>query len=192
MTPAKGTGEGTGRLSEPEPGVYRLDAERSSVRFATRAVFGLTPVRGSFDIESGHITVPGNVAETSVVAVISARSFRSGLAKRDHHVRSADYLDATAYPSITFRSTGLDREADGGSGVNGGSGEDDAVTLHGNLTVRDVTAPVELRVASVATDGARLLAHASAVVDRYAFGVTKAKGMTGRRLTLTLDIVAGR
>jgi hypothetical protein len=29
-------------------------------------------------------------------------------------------------------------------------------------------------------------------MDRYAFGVTKAKGMTGRRLKITLEVVANR
>ncbi|MEU9028607.1 hypothetical protein AB0D46_13860 [Streptomyces sp. NPDC048383] len=31
-----------------------------------------------------------------------------------------------------------------------------------------------------------------ATIDRYAFGVTKAKGMTGRHLNISLEIVAHR
>lgn len=52
--------------------------------------------------------------------------------------------------------------------------------------------PVDVTVERVTVEGRRLTVVASTVVDRYAFGVTTAKGMTGRRLTVRLDVRATR
>jgi polyisoprenoid-binding protein YceI len=64
--------------------------------------------------------------------------------------------------------------------------------LHGALTVRGRTTPLEVHVDEMRQDGSRLRIRASALVDRYEFGITAMKGMTGRRLTLRLDVTANR
>ncbi|MFC6015840.1 hypothetical protein ACFP2T_06505 [Plantactinospora solaniradicis] len=56
--------------------------------------------------------------------------------------------------------------------------------------VQRVSRPVPLTVETVAGGGATLTARARTSIDRYAFGLTNARGMTGRRLHLTLDVVA--
>ncbi|WP_263172596.1 YceI family protein [Streptomyces sp. SCSIO ZS0520] len=165
--------------SDIEPGTYEIEPGASTVRFATRAMFGLVPVRGSFALREGRITVSEPVEESSVEVVIDAGGFDSGNRKRDEHVKSADYLDAAAHPGIAYRGTGVSRTAEG-------------ATLQGELTVKGVTRPVAVTVGAVAVEGRRLTARGTATVDRYAFDITTAKGMTGRRLTLTLDIVASR
>ncbi|MFE7116628.1 YceI family protein [Streptomyces sp. NPDC057654] len=175
------TTEGADRRDEPSPGVYRIDPEASAVRFTTRAMFGLFPVRGTFAIDHGEIAIAETDADrnSEVDAVIRAASFESGIAKRDHHVRSADYLDAAAHPEIRFSGRGARRGAGG-------------ATVHGELTVLGVTRPVVLTLGAMAVDGARLTVGATAVVDRYAFGMTKAKGMTGRHVNIDLEVVAVR
>lgn len=60
------------------------------------------------------------------------------------------------------------------------------------MTVLGVSRPVDVTVERVTVEGRRLTVVASTVVDRYAFGVTTAKGMTGRRLTVRLDVRATR
>jgi polyisoprenoid-binding protein YceI len=62
--------------------------------------------------------------------------------------------------------------------------------LAGELTVRDVTSPVTLAIASVELAGADFQARATARIDRYAFGVTAAKGMAARYLDITLTASA--
>ncbi|WP_367123328.1 YceI family protein [Streptomyces phytohabitans] len=162
-------------------GTYEIDPAASTVRFATRAMFGLLPVRGTFALARGRVVVAGadGAPEPSVAVTVEAASFDSGNSKRDDHVRSADYLDVQDHPEITFRSEGFER-----------SGED--VALRGELTVRGVTGPVVVAVDSFTAEGGRLTATGSATVDRYAFGITNGKGMTGRHLTLTLEVVAER
>ncbi|MFB8248920.1 YceI family protein [Streptomyces sp. NPDC055952] len=164
--------------SSPAPGLFEIDPTASTVRFDTRAVFGLIPVRGTFDVTHGQIIVADPVAQSSVHVVLQAGSFATGNRQRDDHVRSPDYLDAARHPEIAFRSMRVV-----------GAGTDHA-NVHGELTVCGVTHPIALALGPVVQDDERLTASAGTTVDRYAFGLTKAKGMTGRRLRMTLKVVA--
>ena len=58
------------------------------------------------------------------------------------------------------------------------------------LTVRTATDPLDVRIDEVRVLGDKLQLRATAEVDRYAWGVTAMKGMTGRRLRFTLSLVA--
>lgn len=59
------------------------------------------------------------------------------------------------------------------------------MTAHGN------TAPVDLLVDRVTREAGGWHVHARAEhLDRYAFGVTKGRGMVGRYLDLDLDVLA--
>ncbi|MEU1708127.1 YceI family protein [Streptomyces sp. NPDC005706] len=169
---------GTPEQSLPA-GTYEIDPVASTVRFGTRAMFGLLPVRGTFAVRRGRITVAGTPEESSVEVAIDAASFESGNQQRDDHVRSPDYLDVARHPEIAFRSESLERSGQGAS-------------LRGQLSVCGVTRPVRVTINTVAGEGKRITVNGTATVDRYAFGVTRAKGMTGRHLEITLEVVANR
>ncbi|MEU6547727.1 YceI family protein [Streptomyces sp. NPDC046859] len=161
----------------PAAGAYEIDQAASTVRFDTRAMFGLLPVRGTFAIGHGRITVAEPADESSVDVVIEAGSFESGNQQRDDHVRSSDYLDVARHPEIGFRSQRVERS-------------DADTTLYGELTVGGVTRPITVTLGTVAQEGKRMTASGTTTIDRYAFGITKAKGMTGRHLKITLEVVA--
>lgn len=163
----------------PKPGIYTINPRRSQVRFRTRHFLGLGPVHGTFGIDRGEIVIAEPVTGSTAEAVILADSFSTGNRRRDGDVRSAKYLDTAAHPEIIFRSQRVEQAGDGW-------------TLYGDLSVRGQTQPVSVVISSarVAEDGAAF--QATTTIDRYAFGITKGKGMTGRRLTLTFDIVAAQ
>ena len=163
----------------PAPGTYRIDAARSAITFTTRHLFGLGPVRGRFELREGVIRVTDPVHESSARAKISAASFRTGNPSRDGAVRSARLLDASAHPDIPFISRRLD-QADG------------RWILHGLLSVRGNAHPVELLIEEAQPAGQDLHLRASAGIDRYDFGITKARGLAARHLKCRLDIVAHR
>jgi polyisoprenoid-binding protein YceI len=173
------TTSGAGTIEIPAPGDYQVDPQHCTVSFTTRHMFGLAPVRGTFQVREGHVHVAEEVHGSSVRATISAGSFRTGVSGRDFTVRSAQYLDAERHPDIVFASTRLDQV-------------DGRWVLQGMLTVRGHGRPSEVHVDEVRQDGSHLRTRASALVDRYEFGITAMKGMTGRRLTLGLDIRADR
>ena len=78
----------------PAAGTYRLDPEASSISFATRHMFGLAAVTGSFRLISGQITITDPVTSSTTSAVIDAASFHTGTAARDKDVKSASFLHA--------------------------------------------------------------------------------------------------
>ena len=166
-------------VAAPAPGTYRIDAARSAITFTTRHLFGLGPVRGSFDLNDGEIRIADPLEESSARARISAASFRTGNPSRDGAVRSARLLDTGAHPDITFLSRRLVRA--GGRWV-----------LHGLLSVRGKAHPVELLIEEAQPGGRDLRVRASTGINRYDFGITKVKGLAARYLGFRLDIVAHR
>lgn len=162
------TTTGTGTLA---PGTYRLDAARCAVRFRTAHAFGLGPVHGTVAVREGVVVLGDRY---SVTVSLDPASFTTDKPRRDEHVRSKAFLDVQRYPSISFASTGVPAGR----------------TVAGTLTAHGVTAPVTLTLTSVASGPDGLRCTATARIDRYAFGVTKGRGVIGRWLDVELDVLA--
>lgn len=156
------------------PGDYDIDPQRTTIRFRTRHMFGLGPVRGTFALRSGAVSVTDPLDRSACYAEIEAGSFRTGNPQRDQTVLQARFLDAASYPVITF--TG--RKAD-----------PDAGTIDGTLTVRDVERPVTLKITSAEPAGSGLAVTATMHVDRFDFGLTAMRGLAGRHLDLELTAI---
>ena len=62
--------------------------------------------------------------------------------------------------------------------------------LTGELTVRDVSQPVTLAIESVEAADRGFRARATTRIDRYAFGLTRLKGMGGRFFDIELVVAA--
>jgi polyisoprenoid-binding protein YceI len=166
-------------LQVPAAGTYRLDPEGSSISFATRHMFGLGGVTGSFRVLSGEVTIADPVESSTASAVIDAASFHTGNDARDKDVKSANFLHVGDHPQIAFSSTELARDGD-------------RWLLRGQITVRGNSAPAELVVTEARSDENGLLLKATTRVDRYAHRLTKKKGMAGRFLDLTITARAAR
>jgi polyisoprenoid-binding protein YceI len=182
----------------PRLGHYEIDVRRSTVTFATRHLFGLAPVHGTFSVTAGTVDIAEPLTASRIHAEIDAASFRTGLPPRDVTVRSARLLDTEQYPVITFDARGeaAAGTAAAGPGAAGSGAADGAVggaLLTGQLTVRGVSRPVRLSVESVAPAGngaapVSFTARARARVDRAEFGITGFRGLAGRRLDLVLEV----
>src|SRR6201995_3457176 len=96
----------------PAVGPYQLDPAASTVKFATRHLFGLAAVKGTFRLISGQVTIADPVTSSTASAVIDAASFATGNPQRDKDVKSARFLHVREHPQITFRSTELVRDGD--------------------------------------------------------------------------------
>jgi polyisoprenoid-binding protein YceI len=166
-------------LQVPATGTYRLDPAASTVTFATRHMFGLGGVTGSFRLVSGEITIADPVASSTASAVIDASSIDTGNSRRDEDVKSVTFLHTQDHPRITFSSSGLVRDGD-------------RWLLHGHITARGTTAPAELVITESRADEDGLLFRAVTRVDRYAHAITKKKGMAGRYLDLEITARAIR
>ncbi|HEY8980543.1 MAG TPA: YceI family protein [Streptomyces sp.] len=123
----------------PPPGVWTVDPVHSSVG-AVAQHLGISSVRGRFTEFAATIEVaPDDVTKSRVEAVIRAASIDTGNALRDEHLRSPDFLDVSAYPDITYRSSGLS--------VAG----DDRWFVHGELGMRGVVRDVDLELSYLGT-----------------------------------------
>jgi polyisoprenoid-binding protein YceI len=161
----------------PQLGRYEIDAGRSTVKFRTRHMFGLGPVRGTFAIRSGSADIAEPLADSAIHAEIDTASFRTRNPLRDRSVLSSRFLDAARFPVISFR---------------GGLVSADGRTVRGTLTVREVCKPVSLSIGQVSIAEQSFTASATVRVDRTEFGVTAMRGLAGRYLDLTVEVRCAR
>ncbi|MGO4385440.1 YceI family protein [Specibacter sp. RAF43] len=148
---------------ELSEGVWMLDLAHSEIGFTVRHA-GISKVRGRFTDAAAEARVGDSLANSTLHAVVKTASFDSGDANRDTHVRSADFFDVEKYPDMTFRATSVE-------------GEGEEYTLTGDLTIRDITKPVDLEVefTGVAVDpfgATRAGFTAETVISRKEFGLT--------------------
>jgi polyisoprenoid-binding protein YceI len=156
-------------LAEQAPVAWQIDPVHSGVTFRIRHF--VTRVRGKFTDFRGTITAdPQGWQDAAIDVEIRTASISTDNEKRDNHLRSSDFFAADSFPTITFRSTRIERRGD------------DA-TIHGTLTMRGVTRPVVLdghfNGVVRTPDGERVGFEATTKVDRSAFGVTWNRAMEG-------------
>jgi polyisoprenoid-binding protein YceI len=132
MTDTAATREFQG-LQIPAAGTYVLDAAHKRVGFVVKHLM-VSRVRGQFSEAEATITVGEDPLQSGVTAVIQTASVHTGQADRDNHLRTGDFFDAEKYPTMEFRSTGI-KSFDGNE-----------IVLAGELTIKDVTRPVDLTV----------------------------------------------
>jgi len=167
------------------PAVWHIDAAHSTAEFAVKHLM-ISTVKGRFAGISGTITTG---AEPEVVAEIDASTIDTREARRDAHLRSADFFDVEKFPVLTFRSRRVEQVRDGG------------FRLIGDLTMRGVTREIALDVTEEgqATDpwgGSRAAFSATTTLDRREFGLTWNQALeagavlVGNEVRITLEVQA--
>jgi polyisoprenoid-binding protein YceI len=148
----------------PVAGTYTLDPNHQRVGFVARHLM-VSKVRGHFQEATATITITEDPLESSVTATLNAASITTGNEQRDGHLKSGDFLDVEKFPTLEYRSTGVK------------SIEGNQLVLAGELTIRDVTVPVDLDV-ELEGVGRSPFGHdvfgfsAIGEIDREAFGIT--------------------
>lgn len=166
---------------------YTIDPDHSKVLFKIRHL-GISTVTGRFDKFSGAFAFdPKNIQASKVTATVEATSIDTDVAKRDEHLRSADFFDVEKFPQITFVSKEI-RDAQGGK-----------FKVAGDLTIHGVTKPVTLDVELVGTvkdpwGNERAGFSATATINRKDFGLTWNKALetggllVGEEVWISLEI----
>ena len=113
-------------------GTWDIDAAHSDVSFSVRHMM-VSKVRGRFNRVTGRVVTGDDLLDSSVTAEVDVTSFDTDNPQRDEHIRSADFLHATQYPTMTYRSTGVRRDGD-------------HLLVDGELTLRGITRQVPLTV----------------------------------------------
>ncbi len=143
---------------------WSIDPTHSTVGFSVRHMM-FSKVRGRFASYSATVGLDaGDLTRSKLTVEIDPASVDTGVADRDGHLKSPDFLDVAQFPTIRFVSSGVTKS-------------DDGLALAGDLTIRGVTKPVTLAV-EVLGEGkdpwgnARKLFSARGTLLRSDFGLT--------------------
>ena len=150
---------------------WEIDPAHASVEFRVRHLM-VAWVKGAFPDVAGTVEIDEtDLTKSKVSVTISAASIDTNNAKRDEHLRSADFLDSASYPVITFVSKKI-VVADG-----------QLRQVIGDLTIRGTTREVTLSVDELTPaikdpwGNTRRGATASAEINRKDFGLTWNKAL---------------
>ncbi|MGH9229436.1 MAG: YceI family protein [Acidimicrobiales bacterium] len=168
-------------------GTWAIDPIHSEIGFSARHLM-VTKVRGRFEKFEGEIVTGDDILDTRATLTVDLNSINTGNEDRDNDLRSSNYFEVDKYPAMTYRSSGLRVDGDG-------------YVADGELTVKDVTHPVSLRVEfhGVGADpwgGTRAGLSATGEINRKDFGVTFDMPMdggglvVGEKVQLALEIEA--
>jgi polyisoprenoid-binding protein YceI len=155
----------TATIPAIESGTYAIDAAHSRIGFVARHAM-VTKVRGSFnDFEGSGYLDAENPANSHLQLTIRAASIDTRNADRDAHLRSNDFFDMEAHPTITFSSSAVEQV----------SAERYRVT--GDLSIKGVSKPVsiEFEYTGSATDpfgNQRIGLEGTTSVNRKDWGIT--------------------
>jgi polyisoprenoid-binding protein YceI len=158
---------------------WRIDAVHSEIRFRIRHF--VTRVSGTFTDWDGIITGdPADWTGGSVVVNIRAQSVDTRSERRDNDLRSANFFEVEKYPEITFRSTGVRMEGS-------------AITLVGDLTIKNITRAVTLTgsylgIAPGKEGKDRVGFEVSTTINRLDFGVNWNRAAEGGGMMLGDDV----
>ena len=168
---------------------WDFDLTHSSINFHVRHLM-VSKVHGRFTKWNGVLELDEqDLTRSRLEVTIDAASVDTQEPKRDAHLRSADFFEVDKFPTLTFKSTQITREAD------------DRYRVTGDLTIRGITHAVTLDVegGERVTDpwgGTRTGFSARTSISRKEFGLTwnvalEAGGfMVADKLDITLEIEA--
>ena len=159
--------------SRPTPiaaAVWNIDKGHSSVNFQIRHF--VSKVRGSFTDFKGTITAdPESWESAQIDVVINTPSITTNNDRRDADLRSPNFFAVDTFPTITFKSTRIERKGDDAK-------------VYGTLTIRGVTKDVVLDghfngIQKSSQGGDRVGFDASTTINRLDYGVKWNRAVEG-------------
>lgn len=166
---------------------YDIDSSHSSAGFTVRHL-AVSNVRGEFGKVTGTVEYDDkDVSKTKIDATIDVSSIDTRDSKRDEHLKSPDFFEVAKYPTITFKSTKVEKGPKG-------------LKVTGDLTMHGVTHPVVLAVEGPAKEvkdpwgNTRIGAAATTKVARKDYGISFNKTldsgglMLGEEVAVAIDV----
>jgi polyisoprenoid-binding protein YceI len=140
-------------------GTWSIDPVWSSLEFEVRKI-GLIPIKGRVPGFTGTI-LGGD--DPSLDGTVDATTITTFDETRDGHLQSPDFFDTERYPELRFASTAVTLEGD-------------ELVVHGDLTIKGTTKPVELKGALLGSGpdmagNERIGLELEGTLDRTEFGL---------------------
>lgn len=115
---------------------YTIDSSHTYPHFKISHL-GFSTMIGRFNTTTGKLTMDKAKGTGSVQIEVDVNSLDTAHAKRDKHLKSADFFNAKEFPKMTFKSTSVK--------IN----KDKSAVVKGKLTIMNVTKAITLNVASI-------------------------------------------
>ncbi|HEY1087536.1 MAG TPA: YceI family protein [Archangium sp.] len=113
-------------------GAYDIDTAHAAANFSVKHL-GVSSVNGNLGDVTGTVDLDEkDVTKSKVNATIDVKGINTKQGKRDDHLRSPDFFDVEKFPTITFKSTKVEK------------GEGNKLKVTGDLTMHGVTKAVVL------------------------------------------------
>jgi polyisoprenoid-binding protein YceI len=144
---------------------YIIDNEHSFITFSVRH-FNAGYVLGRFNNFSGSIYLDkANFENSTVNVTIESLSIDTGVAKRDFHLRTNEFLDILKFPNITFNSIKINTPRDNKYFI-----------ITGNLKIKDKVKTILIKSKKLgeSTDPKgveRIAFEGVAVINRFDYGI---------------------
>jgi polyisoprenoid-binding protein YceI len=145
---------------------WKIDPAHSSAEFKVKHMM-ISNVKGSFSGISGTLTEdPADPTRSHVEASVDISTISTGDAQRDAHLKSADFFNHEQHPTMSFKSTKVEKKGEGEYAVTG------------DLTVHGTTKPVTFAVEGPSAPGkdpwgnTRIGLSATAKINRKDFGLS--------------------
>ncbi|MEZ5115174.1 MAG: YceI family protein [Candidatus Nanopelagicales bacterium] len=170
-------------------GTWVIDPSHTTLGFQARHAM-IAKVRGRFSEFEGSFVLDGASPDKSTARLtIQAASIDTRTPDRDAHLKSPDFLDADAFPTLDFVSTGVKQTGD------------TSFVVTGDLTIRGTTRSVDIdfELLGVNPDpwgGTRIGFEGSTEISRKDFGLTwnvaiEGGGvLVGDKVKIELDVEA--
>ncbi len=148
---------------------YDIDVSHSTLGFAVKHLqVGTT--RGGFNDYVGSISYdPDDLSTFNAEVTIQVSSIDTNSEARDNHLKAPDFFDVEKFPTITFKSTRLEKRGEG-------------AVMVGDLTIKDVTKeitfPVSVSGPVQSPFGATVIGiQGETVINRQDYGVSFSKAL---------------
>lgn len=169
-------------LHDPDmAGVWNLVPDRSAITFRVRNMWGLLNVKGRFTDFTGDGQLTGKGAVFGRVD-IRAASLDTGIARRDKHLRSADFFDVDRFGEISVVVTAVQPTQ--------GPPKGRAADLRADFTIKGITAELPLPVTICELDDGSIRIAGEIALDRDRFGLGWNRlGMMSSTATAAADAI---
>jgi polyisoprenoid-binding protein YceI len=167
---------------------WKIDPAHTVAEFKVKHMM-IANVKGQFSKVSGVLVRDeSNPANDRVEATIEAASIHTRDEQRDAHLKSADFFHVEKFPTLHFKSTGINVAGEG------------ELSVEGDLTIRGVTRKVRFAVEGPTPPtkdpwgNTRVAVSASTKINRKDYGLTwnaplETGGiLVGEEITITLEV----
>ena len=161
---------------------WELDSAHSSANFSVKHL-GISSVSGTLGDVTGKAEVDDkDITKSKIETTVDIKGINTKQTKRDDHLRSPDFFDVEKFPTLTFKSSKIEK------------GEGSKLKVSGDLTIHGVTKPVVLDgelTAEVANpfSGAKTRGFSgTTTINRKDFGLTWNKTLEAGGLLVGEDV----